>query len=152
MMLRGGVKRQTLSLLPAPLPKANYKAQDDNGHHLAQGRNGAAARALHYDVDYNDYSKREKSLGDDRGLRRLQRQELPSWLYVIVCVTTITSTWKRKRDRLLWSLPQEYWHKEKGATTTQRQDRPQWLLPCRIDYRRGHLPRDQRHRWTMSSD
>ena len=72
-------------------------------------KTAGAARALHYDYDYNDHSEREQRvLGEDRRTRRLQRQELLSWLYVIVCVTTITTTWRRKRDRLLWSLPQEY--------------------------------------------
>ena len=72
----------------------------------------------HYD-DYNDSCEREQRVGDDRKTRRLQRQELLSWLYVIVCVTIITTTWRRKRDRLLWLLLQETRHKEKGATTTQ---------------------------------
>ena len=113
------VKRQTPSLLPAPLPKAHYKTQTTMPR-MAQGKESQSARALHYDSDYNDSSEREQRvLGDDRRTRRLQRQELLSWLYVIVCVTTITITWRRKRDRLPWSLPQEYWHKEKGATTTQ---------------------------------
>ena len=83
------------------------------------GKGVQSTRALHYDGDYNNHGEREIRVRDDRGLRRLQRQELLSWLYVIVCVTTITSTWRRMRDRLLWSLPQEYWYKEKGATTTQ---------------------------------
>ena len=114
------VKRQTPSLLPAPLPKANYKTQMTMPLLAQDGKGVQSTRALHCDGDYNDNSEREqRRVGDDRALRRLQRQELLSWLYVIVCATTITSTWRRMRDRLPWSLPQEHWHKEKGATTTQ---------------------------------
>ena len=79
VMLRGGVKRQTPSILPAPLPKAHYKAQN-YGTAIAWLKDGkAGARALHYDYDYYDYSQRESRVGDDRKTRRLRRQELQSW-------------------------------------------------------------------------
>ena len=96
--LRGGVKLQAPSLLPAPHPQS-YKART-TGHATCGSRTKGvqSARALHYDGDYSDSSEREQSLRDDRRTRRLQRQELLLWLYVIVCVTTIMSTWRRKRD------------------------------------------------------
>ena len=81
-------------------PQSTTKPELLDGHSVAQGRQGCRARALHY--DYNDNSEREQRiLGDDRRTRRLQRQELLSWLYVIVCVTTITTVRRRKRDGLL---------------------------------------------------
>ena len=116
-------KHRHYSRLPSP---KHYKARTTGLPFVAQGKQAGAARALHYDGDYNNHGEREIRVRDGRGLRRLQRQELLSWLYVIVCVTTITSTWRRKRDWLLWSLPQERRHKEKGATTTHWLGRPLW--------------------------
>ena len=92
------VKRQTPSLLPAPLPKAHYEAQTTELPSMAQDGK-AGARALHYDGDYNDHSEREKRvLGEDWRTRRLQRQELLLQWYVIVCVTIITTVRRRTRD------------------------------------------------------
>ena len=76
MTLRGGVKLRTASLLRLPSP-GTLQSPYYELPSLAQGKERAAEhRALHYD-DY-DHSKREKSLGDNRRTRRLQRQELLS--------------------------------------------------------------------------
>ena len=95
--LRGGVKLQAPSLLPAPLPKA-LQSPKMTTPLVAQGKERAAEhRALHYDD--HDCSQRElRVLRDDRRLRRLLRQESLLQWYVIVCVTIITTVWRRKRD------------------------------------------------------
>ena len=97
--LRGGVKPQTPSLPSAPLPRAHYKTQTTMPLLAQVGKRMQCTRALHYDGDCNDNSKREiRDPREDRGLRRLQRQESLLQWYVIVCVTIITTVRRRKRD------------------------------------------------------
>ena len=136
--------------LPSPVALQRHKLL--NGHLWLKWKSDAENQGPAHNYDYNDYSQREiREPRDDRKTRRLPRQESLLQWYVVVCVTIITTVWRRKRDRL-WLLPQEHRHKEKDATTTQRLGRLLWSLPCRIDYMRGYLPRDQRHRWTTPSD
>ena len=69
-------------------------------HWLKMKRVQQSARALHYYDDGNDYSEREiRDPGDDRGHRRLRRQESLLQRFVIVCVAIITTVQRRKRDR-----------------------------------------------------
>ena len=110
------MKLQAPSLLPAPLPKALHKARTTDLPLVAQGRKSVSgSKGPAHNYDYNDDSKRElRDPGDDRGLRRLQWQELLLQWFVSVCVwqPSLQSGGGRETDY--------YGHKHRRVGTRRR--------------------------------
>ena len=140
--------------LRLPSPVSTTKPKTTGWPFCGSRKRAGAARALHYDYDYNDHRQRENENYEKTGgpWDYDDRSRYYDGMSSCVWLSSLQSGGGRKRDRLLWPLPQEHWHEEKGATMTQRLGWPLWLLPCRIDYRRGCQSREQRHRLTTSSD